>query len=402
MTTAGSSGGGTFAFRALHADGALEMGTMAALSIEQAQAMLFTRGVFPIEVVESHPLNLRRRGLSPEELAVGLRVLADVLEAGLPIQRALAVFGELAPGGWAPAVPLIREAVRQGSTLAHALEIAPLEIPPLLVGMVRAGEAGSGIAPAMRRAAGHAGRAAEIRASVRAALAYPMVIAVAGAVSLAIMVGVVIPQFASILTDLGQQLPASTQALMNFTELARTATLPAAILIGLSVIAVTTFRRTPAGRLRTDTLLLQLPLLGSIRYSAASARVAMSLAALLESGVSLQHALRFAARVAGDSAIEGRLEAARLGIVGGSSLAAALDTTRALTPTTIRLIRAGEVSGRIPQLLEHAASVEERRVHRTVQQWVRFLEPALILLFAGVVGAVAVALLQAIYAVRPV
>ena len=129
--------------------------------------------------------------------------------------------------------------------------------------------------------------------------------------------------------------------------------------------------------------------------------MAQSLSALLESGVPIATAMGYAARATGDAELEARLTDARGRIMSGQALSQALETTNAASQTTVRLVRAGEESGRLPSMLSHAARIEQKRVDQIVKTGVRMLEPMLLLTFASVVAFVAAALLQAIYSVRP-
>jgi type II secretory pathway component PulF len=339
--------------------------------------------------------------ISAEDLGTGLRILADLLEAGLPMTRTLALFGELAPGSWRPALGPMQASLRDGKSFASALAEAPIAIPELVIGLARAGEAGQGIAGAVRRAAGHAEAVAARRAAFRAALAYPTVVAVAGAATLAVMIGLVLPRFAQILADLGQQLPPVTRAVLATATTVRAA-LPAALVIGLvASLAAFDRLRTPRGRAAFHEFLLGLPMIGPLRSSLASSRLLASLAPLLASGVPVQRGMAFAARSSGDLAIVARVDAAREMIAGGRSLASSLLDAGAVTSAAAKLIRAGEESGRLVPMLEHASAMEGARVERVIHLVVRSLEPLLIVLFAGLVGIVAIALLQAVYAVRP-
>jgi general secretion pathway protein F len=228
-----------------------------------------------------------------------------------------------------------------------------------------------------------------------------MVVALAGISAVSVLILVVLPRFAKILGDLGQTLPASTKVVLNFSKLAHDAFVPVAVGIALAAVVWRAWTRTDAGLLQWHRALLSIPAIGSIRRGAASARVAHSLAALLDGGVPIVTSMGFAARAAGDAEVEARLERARAQIGAGQTLSQALGGSRAVTPTTIRLIRAGEESGRLSSMLEHAARLEQQRVDRLLRAAIRMLEPMLLLTFASVVALVAAALLQAIYSVRP-
>jgi general secretion pathway protein F len=390
-----------FSFRAIAADGAVERGTLDAESALEARETLVGRGLFVVAIESKGPRQDRRASLSAADLALGLRILANLLESGLPVTRALHAFDDLAPSAWRSALPKIRQSVREGKSLAAALADAPLAIPPLVIGIAQAGEAGSGIGPAIRRAADLAEATAEMQAAVRAALAYPLVVAGAGVLAIGVLITVVLPRFARILADLGQNLPASTQLVLRGADAAHALLLPGVFCAAVAFVAWRAWTGTPQGRAMWHAFLLALPGIGIVRRKTATARMAHSLAALLESGVPIGTAIGHSARATGDAEVETRLLAARDRINSGQSLSQALDATRAASPTTAKLVRAGEESGRLPSMLTHAAKIEQQGADQVVKTAVRMIEPVLLLTFASVVALIAAALLQAIYSVRP-
>ncbi|NUS97110.1 MAG: hypothetical protein HOQ11_06860, partial [Gemmatimonadaceae bacterium] len=181
-------------------------------------------------------------------------MLGDLLESGLPIARALAALDDLAPPSWRELLPVLRERIREGAGLARALGSAPVEVPSLVIGIVQAGEAGSGLAAAVKRSADIMEEAAATRAALRNALAYPIVLATAGAGSVALLVGVVLPKFARILADLGQALPPTTRLVLGAASMIRGAALPAAIAIALGAVVWLRWVATPEGRRAWDDL----------------------------------------------------------------------------------------------------------------------------------------------------
>ncbi|MEP6493408.1 MAG: type II secretion system F family protein [bacterium] len=390
-----------FAFHAVAPDGSFNRGTVDADCAADARAIVASRGMFVLGVEAKGARRARREPLSAADLALGLRVLADLLESGLPVTRALHTFQDLAPRGWRDALPHIRQSVREGKSLAAAVSAAPLEIPALVIGIAQAGEAGTGIGPAVRRAAELTEATADMQSALRSALAYPAVVAFAGALAIVVLITVVLPRFARILADLGQTLPASTQFVLRIADVAHTAFVPSLIAGGVLFAVWRSWSQTDSGRVQWHRTLLAVPLLGPVRQGAATARMAHSLSALLESGVPIATAIVFAARASGDSELQRRLTNARGNIVAGQPLSQALDANSAASSTTIKLIRAGEESGRLPGMLSHAAKIEQKRVDQIIKTLVRMLEPILLLTFASVVALVAAALLQAIYSVRP-
>jgi general secretion pathway protein F len=390
-----------FAFRAIAADGTVERGTLDAESAVEAREALVGRGLFVVAIESKGPRRERREPLSSADLALGLRILANLLESGLPVARALHAFDDLAPRAWRAALPAVRQRVREGRSLAVALAEAPLQIPPLVIGIAQAGEAGTGIGPAVRRAAEITESTAEMQAAVRSALAYPILVAFAGVCAIGVLITVVLPRFARILADLGQALPQSTQMVLRGADFAHAMLLPGLIVSAIVFAIWRAWSATNEGRARWHSLLLAVPGIGTVRWKTATARMSHSLAALLESGVPIGAAIGHAARASGDAEIEVRLLSARTKINSGQPLSQALEETRAVSPTTAKLVRAGEETGRLPAMLTHAAKIEQQGADQVVKTAVRMLEPLLLLTFASVVALIAAALLQAIYSVRP-
>lgn len=390
----------SFAFRALHPDGSVVAGVIEAPSREAAASFIGAQGLFPLEVAARGPRRrwLHRAGV--DELAAGLRALAALLRSGLPMSRALSVMQEVAGPAWADALPGIRRRIEQGESLAVALEKSSLSLPPHVIGIVRAGEAGSGLAGAVDTAARLLEQRAAARAALRNALAYPIMLAVAGSASVGLMVSVVLPRFAEILADTGQALPMSTRILLRLGQIAPHLIAPSAIALVVAAGLARAWLTRPDARRRWHAFLLSVPVIGSIRRAAATANAASALAALLRAGVPLSAALPHAGRAAGDSAFEVEFLAARDRIARGEPLSTALGAGGILGGATLRLIRVGEETGDLAGMLGHAADIESAHAARRLQRALRLVEPALIVVFGGIVLAVAAAMLQAMYGYR--
>jgi len=395
-----SLAGTAYSYRAARQDGALESGVLDAESRDEASALLTERGLFPLEITIAREHASERPAMPAADLAVGLRVLATLLESSLPMTRALAAFAELAPDSWEGVTPSLVASVRDGASLGAALAAAPVDIPTVVTGIIQAGEGGSGIALAVRRAADLTESAAARRAAIRAALAYPSILALAGTGSVALLVGMVLPRFSAILADLGQALPPATRFVLALADFARATALPGFVALILCAVAFRAWVTSDAGARRWCELLLGVPVVGAIRLSAASARTCAALASLLESGVPVAVALAHSARAAGDAEIAARVRAARELVVTGQGMARALGTEGAVTPTAARLVRAGEESGQLATMLWHASRIDGEQAERQLRAAVRLLEPSMVIAFGGMVALVAAALLQAIYSVR--
>jgi general secretion pathway protein F len=390
-----------YRYRAVYPDGRVEQGAVEALTREAAATLVSDRGLFPLEVAHAPEQVNRGNTLPARDLALGLRVLANLLEAEMPMSRALGAFEELAPASWTPGMAQLRDDVREGHSLASALSRSSLAFPALVIGIIQAGESGSGLAAAVRASAELTEASAATRAAIRAVLVYPVILAVAGVASVWLLVGIVLPRFAAILADLGQTLPASTRLVLTAASVARVAALPAGVVAVVLLLLWRRWTTTDDGVRRWHGWLLSTPVIGSIRFATGTARACAATGALLRSGVPVASALQHAARASGDAALGARLLVARGEVVTGQRIGRAIAESAALTPTAVRLVRAGEETGRLAEMFEHAARIERDRAQEATRSAVQMLEPAIILVFGGVVALIAAALLQAVYSVRP-
>lgn len=388
-----------FRYRAARPDGATVRGRMEAVSPGEAAALLSTRGLYPVAVEPVRHGETVGRRPPARERAIVLRGLASLVTAAVPLQRALEATAALTGGRLRAALERIGRRVAEGQSLAAALAGEPVCFSAVTVGLVRAGERGLGLDRALAQAALQLEREAELRARIRAALAYPALVALVGVASVGLILFGIVPRFTSLVAEAGAALPPAAQVLFALSFAVRQHA--AVILLGLVVAGAVGLYLVHKGRGLWHRELLRLPVFGTIRHAFATARVSRILAALLESGVSALAALDVARDAVGDRAIADRLAAARDRVAEGAGLAAALAATRALTPAALQLAALGEAAGRLPVLLDKAAELEEQAAERRLRALVTLLEPALILCLAALVAFVAAALLQALYSVRP-
>jgi len=391
-----------FRYEAARSDGGLVRGLLEATSEPAAAAVLSARGLYPI-LVESSPVPDTRYPFgfgrpSRRAQATVFQSLAAFVEAGVPLERAIQATERVASGPLPDALGRVAQRVREGSSLGMALA-SEGSFSAVTVGLVRAGERGVGLGAALSQAAAQLEREAETETRVRTALTYPTLLAVVGSGAIALIVLFVIPRFAVLLSDAGQQLPTATRLLLTLSAAVRSYGLVlGAGGVGLAVIAVRTINdRRPAWH----AWLLRVPVVGPLRLALASARAARTLGALLGAGTPALAALEIAREAAGDAAVATRIAVARSRVAEGQGLTAALEATSALTSSAVQLASIGEGSGRLPMLLAKAADLDDAEAERRLKMLVSLLEPGMILLFAGLVAFVAAALLQAVYALRP-
>jgi len=388
-----------YSYRAARQDGAIVTGAVEAESHGQASATLASRGLYAIAVspaVEEH-----RRAASRRDLAIVFRGIAALVSSGVPLERAIAASEPLASGSLRETLIAARERLREGASFNNALAAGRGVIPALVIGMIRAGERGSQLGAALDQIATHLEQEADLVARVRQALTYPLLLAVVGTASVGVITTVVVPRFAAILGDLGQQLPPATRLLLGASQLLSRFWIPLLLLAALATWAAVEWIRRPAGRRHVEEALLKLPLIGSVRRALATTRVMRALGGMLRSGMPLLPALDAAREAAGDSAIADRLMRSRERVVQGAALAMALEREEALSASALQLVKVGESSGRLAEMALGAGNLAAQEAERGLRGLVTALEPALIVAFGGLVAFTAAALLQAVYSLRP-
>ena len=396
-----------FAYRAATAAGRTVRGVEDAESPAALERALSVRGLYPLEVAPATAASAEgavRRGYRGRRADVveAVRYLATLMDAGFPLDRALgAVARVVARRDTAEAVIDVRDRVRGGARLDDALAAHPRFFPRFAVGMVRAGERGGYLAQALERLAVQLEREQALRARLTSALIYPAVMVAVGAGAIAVLFVYVLPRFVTLLEDTGSALPKSTAMLLaigRFVDAWWWALLLAPVLIAMLVAAV---RSTPEGRAATDRALLRLPLIGPLRQRVAAARLARTLSTLLGSGLPILPALEIAAGSQADAAVAEEVLRAREEVRAGDRLAASLRRGGVFPFLFLQMVDVGEEGGRLPDMLERSAGAMEAELERGIDRMLRLVEPAMILAFGGIVGFVALSLLQAIYGIRP-
>ncbi len=372
-----------------------------AASGEQAGAALIERGWYPLSVEPAEPGAGLRRPAGRRDLAIVFRSLASLVSAGVPVARAVAASVPVARGSLRDLLVVTGDELRAGRTLAQALGSGQGIVPPLVLGMLRAGERASRLGSALEQVAAQLEQEAELTGRIRQALAYPILLGVAGMLSILVIGIVVVPKFAVMLADLGQELPPATRTLLVISALLSGHWMIRLVTAVACAGMFTTWIRRPEGRLRWHSALLALPGIGAIRLALASARVGRALGGSLRAGMPLLPALEAAREAAGDRAVAHRLAQVRERVSQGQSLAAVMESMGALSPTALQLVAVGEASGALAHMADRAGDLAAQEAERGIKTVVSLLEPALVVVFGGLVAFIAAALLQAVYSLRP-
>jgi general secretion pathway protein F len=346
----------------------------------------------------------RRGGLFRSRVADAtqmVRYLATLVGAGFPLDRALGTAARVAgTAEVAAAAQSVRLRVRGGARLADAIAEHPTVFPALAAGMVRAGERGGTLAATLVRLAEQMEREQALRARLLSAMLYPAIMLMVGSAALAVLLLSVLPKLAALLVDAGAPLPRSTAALIALGDLVGRRWPVFLLGVGALAAAALGFRRSDRGQRALDRFWLRIPIMAGLRRQRAAVRLGRSLAALLGSGLATLAALDVAAGALGDTAAAEDVRRAREQVRAGSRLAPALAQSRAFPFLFLQMVEVGEDGGQLAEMLDRAAGAAEQELERSLDRLVRLVEPAMLLVFGGAIGFVALALLRAVYGVR--
>ena len=390
----------SFQWEALSARGERLRGHMRAQSREVVLTRLRAQGVLPLPasvVEDAGPTASVRwtfgRRVRSRDVALMARQLAAMLDAGLPLVETLGILAQRSDGPALREILLdVKNRVESGAPLAQGLAEHPEAFSSLFISMVGVGESAGALDRILLRLAAHMEKTAQLKEKVTRALIYPVtVVAVAGCVTAALLL-YVIPMFATLFAGFGQQLPLPTRVVIRMSELAGAW---AAFALGILLLVIAAGARlytTPSGRRTMDGWALRLPLFGSLIGQSAVVRVTGSLATLLSAGVAVLEALEISAATAGNRVVEQAVEAARVAVRSGRSLAEELNAGGVFPPMVCQMIAVGERTGSLDTMLERAAAFCEEEVDRVVSTTMALLEPAIMVCLGVIMGGLVISM----------
>lgn len=398
-----------FQYKAVSADGEVVQGTLEGSDRKQVVEQLHALGQTPIRIDETAVIPVRsgrkRRGrkrrLSEEQIANATRELSTLLRAGLPLDRALGVLISLSEGE--PISELlvnVRKEVNGGATLADAIESQGGAFNRFYINLLRAGEAGGALEVVLERLAEHMQQSKEVHDAMVSAMIYPAILIVVAVSSIFILLGYVVPQFTELFEDVGQVLPLPTRITIAVGEGLQSYGWVALLVVVAGVWIIRRQLEDPRGRRRWHARFLNMPLAGAIITRVEVARFARTLGTLLHNGVPLLKALSIVKDSIGNQVIADGIERVAGSLKQGQSLAEPLAEAALFPPFAIHMIRVGEESGRLEELLLQVASIYDRETQVTIKRTLSLLEPVLILVLGIVIAAVIISILMAILGIN--
>ena len=393
----------TFWYKALgHEDSAAE-GTIAASNRREALQRLIARGQNPVELREHSDgpsatdiqLSFGRRSV---RLATFTRQLATLSATGSPIIKGLAVISEQTKDPNAKRVLTdVSEAVQGGSTFADALAKHPRVFPNLMTNMVRVGEMGGTLDEQLLKLSELYESEEALKGEVQAALAYPALVLLLGVLSAVILVAFFIPRLESMFDTAGQALPAPTVILLAASHFITGHYIVLIIAVALVVLAGRSALRKPQIRLAFDEFVLRVPWFGTLLKNMEVARFTRLLGTLTQAGVSIVEALGIVQPVIQNKAVAETVRQMITGISSGDRLADLMRESNIFPPLSVQMVATGEETGHLDQLLLRLADAYDRETTASTKVIMSLLAPLLILLVAGFVGFILIAMILPIF-----
>ena len=393
----------TFRYRAATPSGSVRVGALEGESREAVIAQLRRLGLLPIETVAasgpaaSGEAALRLNGQTRQAVINAIGELSVLLEAGLALDRALAVcVDNIIQPGVKTAFGKIHARVKEGATLSTAMMEAKALFPPMASAMCEAGEADGRLGAALARLADSLDRAEALRQTVISSLVYPaMLICVATSVIL-VMLLVVVPQFEVLFEGSQAKLPMATQLVMGASRGVRQYGLIALGVLVALVFAARQWLRRPGVRLAFDTAILRAPQIGPLIVSAETAAFARTLGSLVDGGVPLPTALSIAQRSVANTHMASAIAKVVAGLKEGGGLSGPLAASGVFPPMAMSFLRTGEETARLGLMLGRLADVLDRTVRSTIQRLIGILTPAITVFMGAVVATVIASIMSAI------
>ena len=375
--------------------------TVQAESERAAGRLLIEQGFVPITISEQGKeggvASILNR-ITTKDRVVYTRQLSTLISAGIPLSQALRTVGDQTDNKRLKSIAGdIVTGVEAGSTLSDSFAKHPEVFDQVYIALISAGEASGTLDKALLRIADQQEKDAQVMSKIRGALTYPIIVLVVIGAVLAFMLFTVVPQVKKLYKDMHQTLPFVSQIMVGTADFAiKFWWLLVLIAIALAVLG-RRFLRTDGGHIFMDNFKLHVPLFGTMFQKLYMARFTRTGQTLMASGVSMLDMLDISSRAVNNSVIGSAIKRSAEKVKGGKSLGDSLSNEPIVLPLVPQMIRIGEQSGQIDEMMGRTASVFENELDETIKSISTAIEPILMVVLAVVAGTMVAAILLPIY-----
>ena len=336
--------------------------------------------------------------VTKKDLVIFTRQFSTMIDAGLPLVQGLTILSEQMENKTFKRI--LSEVVRDvggGASLAESMGKHPKIFDALYVNLVAAGEVGGILDIILQRLAAYIEKAEKLKGQIKSAMTYPIVVVAIAIIVIAVILIFVIPVFEEMFADFGSALPVPTQVVVNLSRFVKG---NFHYMIGALIVIVFLFKRyksTTGGRKRIDTLVLKLPIFGSLMKKVAVARFTRTLGTMISSGVPILGALEIVAKTSGNAVLEEVIFEVRTSIAEGQTIADPLSENDIFPRMVVQMISVGETTGALDTMLEKIADFYDDEVDAAVDALTSMLEPLLMVFLGGSIGGLVIAMYLPIF-----
>ena len=381
-------------YKAMDKNGKAKKGSIEAINLDKANEKLKSEGLIVQDIKEQ---GAGKKGggkkVKDKDLAVFCKQFSAVLNAGVTIISALEMMSEqLENKTLKRALQEAQSYVQKGGTLADAFKLNPKVFPPIMINMTAAGEMSGNLEICFDRLTTHFETANALHSKVKGAVTYPIVILIVVVAVVAVLLVGVIPQFSQMFDDLGSELPAATQMLVNLSNFLQHKWYILVIIVAAIVFGLKAFGKTEPGSLMYAKIGIKFPLFGNLTIKSAAATFSRTMATLMASGISLIDAVEQVAKMINNRIIREALLDAKTQIAKGVPLSKPLRDCGIFPPMLPQMTKIGEETGNIEDMMDKVADYYEMEVNDATDALTAAMEPLIIVIMGVVVGGIVMAI----------
>jgi type IV pilus assembly protein PilC len=388
----------SYQYKVRDKSGNLVTGTLVADNERLVLERLREMGYVPLEVGKAKKglnleINIRPAKIKLKEVAIFSRQFATMVNSGLPILRALSILAEqVSNKELAKILTLVRNDVEQGASLSAAMAKYPKAFNNLYIAMVKSGETGGMLDDVLLRLADVLEREVHLRQKIKSAMTYPVAVVALVVLIMSAMLLFVVPQFKSIYTQLGGTLPLPTRVLLMASDAVKKYWYVFIFVTFVMVFLFKRYKKTEKGRANLDAIKLKIPIFGTLFHKTALSRFSSTAGMLLRSGVPILQALDIVADTVNNAVMSRAVVDVQASVREGESIAKPLARHAVFPPMVVQMLAVGEETGQVDTMLDKVAKFYDQEVEAAVDALTSLIEPLLIAIIGGAVGAAVIAL----------
>jgi general secretion pathway protein F len=398
----------TYFFRAVGSDGKQRTGSLTGESDKAVAIQLRKQGLTPVyvglEAKKSFEFKLPSiGGAKRRDVLFFTQELSTLLNSGVPLDRALAITGELTERAHFRFIVLdILRVLKGGRSLADSLNTHPEYFSELYVNMVRAGEAGGSLAIIFERLSEFERSRDDLRGYIISSMIYPALLTTVGIASIIVLLTFVVPRFATIFEDGRMKIPVPTAIMLDVSKVVTAYWWVAALIITATTVGLRLFINTTKGRIAWDKWRLKIPLLGDALRKAETARFARAMSTLVANSVPLVQSIGISAGILNNKMISSAMREVQQGVKRGEGIATPIRKAAVFPPLASHLLMVGEETGRLDSMFGRMADIYELDTRAAIKRFTSLFEPLVILIMGIIVGTLILSMLLAITGINEV